>query len=88
MTKRYKKPLTAKEIAELQDSEIDYSDIPKSDDDFWKNAKVTPPRNKPNISLRVDAEVVEFFKNENPKGYTGHMAAVLKAYVDAQQSKL
>jgi len=85
MTKKYTKPLTPKEIAKRPDSEIDYSDISELDDSFWSKAKVSPPRTKPNVSLRLPEEVVEFFKAENPKGYTGRMAAVLSAYVDAHQ---
>lgn len=87
MTKRYKKPLTPEELANLPDSEIDCSDIPELDAGFWANAKITPPRTKPNVSLRVSEDVVDFFKSENPKGYTARMAAVLTAYVDAHQVK-
>ena len=86
MSKRYEKPLTPEELAARPDSEIDYSDIPELDDSFWKNAKVMPPRNKSNVSLRVPPEVVEFFKAENPKGYTARMAAVLESYVRAKQA--
>ena len=85
MTKRYDKPLTPKELAARPDSEIDYSDIPELDEAFWQKATLTPPRTKPNVSLRVDPEVVEYFKAENPKGYTARMAAVLAAYVQAQE---
>jgi uncharacterized protein (DUF4415 family) len=87
MTKRYKKPLTPEELAAYPDKDIDYSDIPELDADFWRRAKVSPPRTKPNISLRVTDEVVDFFKAENPKGYTARMAAVLTAYVQAHQPK-
>ena len=85
MTKRYKEPLTAKELAALPDAEIDYSDIPELDKDFWARADVKPPRTKPNVSLRVSEEVVTFFKENDPKGYTARMAAVLTAYVEAHQ---
>ncbi len=44
MTKKYKKPLTPKEMAALSDDQIDTSDIPELDENFWKNAKVSPPR--------------------------------------------
>lgn len=71
----------------LRDEDIDYSDIPELDESFWKNAKVTPPRTKPNVSLRIPEDVVEYFKAENPKGFTGRMAAVLTAYVQAHQPK-
>jgi len=87
MKKRYEKPLTPEEMAALRDDQIDTSDIPELDEEFWKNAKITPPRTKPNVSLRVSEEVVDFFKSENPKGFTGRMAAVLTAYVQAHQSK-
>lgn len=87
MTKRYKKPLTPEEIAAQPDEAIDYSDIPELDEAFWERAKVTPPRTKPNVSLRVTDEVIAFFKAENPKGYTARMSAVLNAYVEAHQPK-
>lgn len=87
MSKRYDKPLTLEQIASLRDDQIDTSDIPELDAAFWEKAKVTPPRTKPNVSLRVEEDVVAFFKAENPKGYTARMAAVLLAYVQAHQPK-
>lgn len=87
MTKRYEKPLTVEEMAARSDAEIDYSDIPELDAAFWEKAKVTPPRTKPNVSLRLDEDVIAHFKAENPKGYTVRMAAVLSAYVQAQGGK-
>jgi len=79
--------LTIEELAALPDDQIDYSDIPELGADFWARAKVTPPRTKPNVSLRLPEDVVEFFKAQNPKGYTARMAAVLAAYVQAHQPK-
>lgn len=87
MKKRYEKPLTIEELAALPDDQIDTSDIPELDADFWARATVTPPRTKPNVSLRLPEDVVEFFKAQNPKGYTARMAAVLAAYVQAHQPK-
>ncbi|MDD5392541.1 MAG: BrnA antitoxin family protein [Thiothrix sp.] len=55
------------------------------DEAFWQNAQVVAPQVKPTISLRLPREVLEFFKAENPKGYTARMAAVLTAYVNAHQ---
>lgn len=46
-----------------------------------------PPRTKPNVSLRLPEDVVEFFKAQNTKGYTARMAEVLAAYVQAHQPK-
>ena len=85
MTKPYKRPLTLEELAAMPDSEIDYSDIPELGPEFWENAKVTPPRTKPVVSLRLPEDVVAFFQGDDPKGYTKRMAAVLKAYADAHR---
>ena len=71
----------------LKDEEIDYSDIPELDEGFWARVQVITSRTKQNVSLRIPEEVVAFFKNKNPKGYTTRMAAVLNSYVRAQQPK-
>lgn len=42
MTK-YSKPLTPEQIAELEDEDIDFSDIPELDESFWDQAKLVPP---------------------------------------------
>ena len=87
MSKRYEQPLTPEQLAQVSDADIDTSDIPELDAAFWANATLSPPRTKPNVSLRVPQEVVDFFKAENPKGYTARMAAVLAAYVEAHQKQ-
>ena len=87
MKKKYKKPLTFEELATRSDLDIDTSDIPELDENFWKNAKLTPPRKKPNVSLRLDEKTIAYFKAKNLKGYTARMAAVLAAYVEAHQVK-
>jgi len=87
MTKRYDRALTAEELAKIPDEEIDTSDIPEFSNEFWATAKLNPPRIKPNVNLRLSEHVVDFFKGDNPKGYTSRMAAVLTAYAQAQQPK-
>lgn len=86
MNKTYKKALTIEELISMPESDIDTNDIPELDDKFWENAHVILPKNKQAVSLRVSPEVLDFFKEENPKGYTSKMAAVLSAYVNAQRA--
>lgn len=43
---------------EMQEEEINYSDMPETDAAFWQNAQVTDPGPKKAIPLRIDAEVV------------------------------
>jgi uncharacterized protein (DUF4415 family) len=83
---RDEKVLTAKELAELPDETIDYSDIPELDDDFWAEAQLTLPESKERITLRVDKDIVEYFR-QGGYGYQTRMNAVLRAYVDAKQRK-
>ncbi len=52
--------------------------------DFWKSAKVTMPAEKTSVHLRLDSDVVEWFRSHG-KGHLTRMNAVLKAYVQAQK---
>ena len=49
--------LTAEQLARLEalsDEDIDYSDIPELDEDFWQNAQMVNPEITPNPHLKVD----------------------------------
>ncbi|MEZ4675388.1 MAG: BrnA antitoxin family protein [Caldilineaceae bacterium] len=67
----------------MTDDEIDTSDIPLLDDDFFAKGELRLPKQKPLISIRVDADVLEWFKAQGP-GYQTRMNAVLRLYMDAQ----
>ena len=68
----------------MKDEEIDCSDIPETDRDFWKDAVVVMPRKKARLTARVDADVLDWFRAQG-KGYQTRINAVLKAYVKAHQ---
>lgn len=52
--------------------------------DFWKSARVVLPPGKTSVHLRLDSDVVEFFKSLG-KGHLTRMNAALRAYVEAQK---
>jgi uncharacterized protein (DUF4415 family) len=52
----------------------------------WTNLKVAWPQPKQAISLRIDQDILEWFRDGGP-GYQTRMNAVLRAFVDAQQGK-
>jgi uncharacterized protein (DUF4415 family) len=52
--------------------------------DFWKNARVVMPGGKTSLHLRVDNDIVDWFKKHG-KGHLTRMNAVLRAYVDAHK---
>jgi len=77
LTKRQKAELKA--LAEMPDSEIDFSDIPPLDDSFFKNA-IRNPYYKPtktSKTLRIDSDVLEWFKRKG-KGYQTKINAALR----------
>lgn len=84
MKKTYDKPLTMEELAQRPDSDIDFSDQPELDADFWERAKVVMPESrKSQLTIRLDAEVLEWFKSSG-KGYQTRINAVLRSYYEAQ----
>lgn len=66
----------------MRDEDIDYTDIPDhgDDDEFWARA-VKMPRTKQGIFIRLDADVLEWFKGQGP-GYQTRMNAVLRSYME------
>lgn len=54
--------------------------------DLWKNARVVMPRGKTSVHLRLDSDIVEWFKARG-KGHLTRMNALLRAYVDAQKGR-
>jgi uncharacterized protein (DUF4415 family) len=64
------------------DKYLNYEDSPITDKEFWKDAEVFMPRQKVHISLRLDENIIDYFKAEG-SGYQSRINAILKAYVNA-----
>jgi len=71
-------------IDALKDREIDYSDISRLDDSFFKRPAVQLPNPKKPITIRVDPEVLEWFRSKGAR-YQTRINAVLKAYVEVHK---
>jgi uncharacterized protein (DUF4415 family) len=54
--------------------------------EFWKSARVVMPAGKTSVHLRLDNDVVEWFRARG-KGHLTRMNAVLRAYVEAQKQR-
>jgi uncharacterized protein (DUF4415 family) len=52
------------------------------DEEFWRNARVVVPPRKKSVHLRVDADVLTWFKAQG-RGYLTRMNAVLRSYMEA-----
>jgi uncharacterized protein (DUF4415 family) len=69
-------------IDAMRDEDIDTSDIPEQGPDFFKNAILWPGL-KQQITLRIDPDVLKFFRNQG-RGYQSTINAVLRKYMEAQ----
>ncbi len=59
-------------------------DAQPTDEAFWKDARVVMPQPKRAISMRVDGDVLAWFKSQG-RGYQTRMNAVLRAYMEAHR---
>jgi uncharacterized protein (DUF4415 family) len=72
-----------RELAELagkEESEIDFSDIPATTEEDWKDAErgrfYRPIKRQ--LTVRIDADVLEWLKSQG-KGYQGRLNEILRA---------
>ena len=64
----------------LPDNDIDYSDIPETDEAFWSDAQVLFPSKKTHVSIRLDDDIISWFKHFG-RGYQTKINAVLRSYI-------
>jgi uncharacterized protein (DUF4415 family) len=77
-----------KRVQALTDAEIDraVSDDPDSfvpDARWFENARLVMPQAKEMVTLRLDPDVLAWFRNAG-RGYQTRINAVLRAFVEAQ----
>jgi uncharacterized protein (DUF4415 family) len=77
-------------LRKMKDEDIDFSDIPKTTPEFWAKAVVRkglkPVMRKQQITLRIDKDVLEFFKAEG-EGYQTKINQLLRSYMEAHASR-
>ena len=73
----------------MSDEDIDFSDIPRTTPEFWAHGIVRkglkPVVRKHQLTLRIDQDVIEFFKQEG-RGYQTKINQLLRAYMDAHKA--
>lgn len=81
-----------KALDNLRDEDIDFSDIPRLSDDFFKNGIRNPyyaRALKAQLTIRLDADILDWFKRhaKDGKGYQTDINKALRAYVVAQEKR-
>lgn len=74
-------------VAAMPDEQIDYSDAPNRPDAVWVKAAAELPHTKQQITLRLDAEVLEFFKHTGKRSPVSHQCRVARLRGSAQSAR-
>jgi uncharacterized protein (DUF4415 family) len=69
----------------MKDSDIDFSEVPELDPDFFARAIIWPGPKK-QITLRIDPDVLTFFRKHG-RGYQSTINAVLRKYIEARKER-
>jgi uncharacterized protein (DUF4415 family) len=56
-------------------------DINPTDEAFWMKAKIVMPRHKKTVTMRLDADILDWFRSN--RGYQTRINAILRAYMNA-----
>ena len=54
-------------LKNMSDNQIDYSDIPETDLDFWEDAEILYPNKKIEIKIEVDEDIAIWIKQFGDK---------------------
>jgi uncharacterized protein (DUF4415 family) len=78
-------------LAKMKDSDIDLSDIPEISLEKFAKAVIRkglkPVPKKSQVTLRIDADVLEWFKGTG-KGYQTRINTLLRTYMEESQSSI
>jgi|SRR3989339_483463 len=72
-------------LSTMSDASINTSDIPELDSSFFANATLKLPEPKKAISLRLDPDVLSWYKKQG-SGYQTRINAVLRFYMQAKHA--
>ena len=70
-------------LARQDDKDIDTSDVPELDEDFFRHAELRVPA-KQTVTIRLDADVLAWFKAQGA-GYQTRINQLLRQHMQAQQ---
>ncbi len=70
-------------IDRMRDADIDYSDIPQLDKTFLKKAATAWPPAKKQLTIRLDADVLDWLKRHG-KGYQTRINRILRVVMESQ----
>jgi uncharacterized protein (DUF4415 family) len=88
---RRKRPIDWARSDAVSDEEIaaaardDPDAAPIADASFWREAKVALPETKERITIRLDRDILEYFRQQGQ--YQTRINAILRAYVEHERDR-
>lgn len=73
-------------VDRTKDAEIDYSDIPPLDTSFFTKATAAWPPAKQQVTIRLDADVLNWLK-ANGRGYQTRINRILRVAMESQATR-
>ena len=71
-------------IDQMMDDDVDTSDIPPLDDDFFERSEWQMPEKKTSVVLSVDSEILKWFEDQG-LDFQNRINAALKIYAEAHR---
>src|SRR5713101_5227488 len=77
-------------LRQMSDAEIHAGieadpDAHPTDEEFWKDAKIVLPSRKEVVTMRLDADLLAWFRQQ--RGYQTRINAILRSYMKAHESE-
>ena len=70
---------------EIHAAIIDDPDAGPTDEAFWEDARVVSPQLKETVTMRLDADLLEWFRRDS--GYQTRINAILRSYMTAHMGE-
>lgn len=68
----------------MRDKQIDYSETPPLDDEFFERAELREPEPKETVTIRIDRDVLAWFRKRG-RGYQTRINQLLRKYMEAHK---
>ena len=65
-------------LEQMDDKDIDYSDIPETDKKFWADAKIVHHQKKVDLTIQLDEDIAMWLNKL--KGYNQTVNSILRSY--------
>jgi uncharacterized protein (DUF4415 family) len=75
--------LNSEELRRLDETPIDYSDIPELDDEWFERARLERSLVKKQLTIRLDSDVLDWVKRHG-RGYQTRINRILRVVMESQ----